>query len=93
MPFALSARSRERLAGVHPHLVGVVERAIAISPLDFTVLEGLRTLERQRQLAAGAETPSMMLSSRIGCVRKPALSARRQPANRSPPVGSSSDVN
>lgn len=50
--FKLSPRSLERLQGVHEDLVKVVKRAIAITPLDFTVLEGLRTLERQRQLVA-----------------------------------------
>jgi peptidoglycan L-alanyl-D-glutamate endopeptidase CwlK len=55
MAFRLGARSRARLDGVHPDLVRVVERAIEITPVDFTVLEGLRTLSRQKKLvAAGA---------------------------------------
>ena len=62
MSFRLSARSRTRLKGVHPALVGVIEAAILISPVDFMVTEGLRTAERQRQLvAAGA---SRTLNSR-----------------------------
>jgi len=57
MGFSLSARSRSRLAGVHHDLVRVVGRAIHITPVDFTVLEGLRSIERQRQLvASGAST-------------------------------------
>lgn len=48
--FKLGPRSRMRLEGVHPDLVRVVERAIEISTVDFTVLEGLRTPERQRTL-------------------------------------------
>lgn len=48
--FKLSARSRERLVGVHPDLVRVVERAITITTIDFVVVEGLRTIERQRAL-------------------------------------------
>lgn len=60
--FELSARSLQRLDGVHPHLVAVVKRAIEITPLDFVVLEGLRTAERQQQLLwAGA---SKTLNSR-----------------------------
>jgi peptidoglycan L-alanyl-D-glutamate endopeptidase CwlK len=35
---------------VHPDLVKVVEMAAKMSSLDFTVLEGLRTPERQAQL-------------------------------------------
>ena len=50
MTFALGKRSMERLNGVHPRLDMVVETAITISTQDFTVFEGLRTLERQREL-------------------------------------------
>lgn len=53
--FVLGQRSKLRLKGVHPDLVKVVERAIEISTVDFTVLEGLRTPERQKALVeAGA---------------------------------------
>ena len=55
MTFGLSQRSRVRLRGVHPALVAVVEAAIARSPVDFTITEGLRTPERQATLVkAGA---------------------------------------
>ena len=50
MNFNLSARSRQRLQGVHEDLVQVVERAIRITEVDFTVLEGLRSTERQQRL-------------------------------------------
>lgn len=43
MTFTLSAKSRERLSGVHPDLVRVVERAIGLSPQDFFVVEGVRS--------------------------------------------------
>lgn len=60
--FKLSTRSISRLKGVHPDLVKVVNRAIQISTVDFAVLEGLRTAERQQQLVkAGA---SLTLKSR-----------------------------
>ena len=53
--YRLGKRSRERLAGVHPDLVAVVERAIQITRVDFSVLEGVRTIERQQRLVnAGA---------------------------------------
>lgn len=55
--FHLSNRSRRRLVGVHPDLVAVVERALELSPVDFTVIEGIRSVARQRKLkAAGAST-------------------------------------
>lgn len=62
MTYRLSSRSRERLKGVHPDLVRVVEAAIADSPIDFMVTEGLRSPERQAALVrAGA---SRTLNSR-----------------------------
>jgi len=48
--FYLSQRSLLRLDGVHEDLVRVVKRAIEITEVDFAVLEGVRTLERQRRL-------------------------------------------
>lgn len=60
--YQLGPRSKMRLQGVHPDLVKVVERAIQISTVDFTVLEGLRSPQRQRALYdAGA---SQTLNSR-----------------------------
>ena len=50
MSIILGQRSLSRLEGVHPDLVRVVKKAAALSSLDFTVLEGLRTKERQKQL-------------------------------------------
>ncbi len=51
----LGSRSLSRLRGVHPDLVRVVKRALKISPCDFTMVEGRRTLDRQKRLmAAGA---------------------------------------
>lgn len=49
MAFKLSARSQGKLVGVHPDLVRVVERAIQITPVDFSVVEGLRSLRKQRE--------------------------------------------
>lgn len=59
MPFALGAKSKERLKGVHPDLVRVVERAIKLSEVDFTVLEGLRTAARQQQLVKSGASKTM----------------------------------
>lgn len=55
MSFRLSTRSRDRMKGVHPDLVRIVERAIQLTPIDFMVTEGLRTTKRQAELVrAGA---------------------------------------
>ena len=56
MTYALGPKSRERLTGVHPKLVAVVERAIALTAQDFMVLEGVRTPARQRELYAQGRT-------------------------------------
>ena len=48
--FKWSARSLSRLEGIHPDLRRVMDRAIQLVPIDITVLEGLRTKERQREL-------------------------------------------
>lgn len=56
MAYILGANSRAKLEGVHPDLVRVVERAIAISRVDFRVIEGVRTPARQRELYAQGRT-------------------------------------
>lgn len=50
--FTLSDRSLNNLKGVHPQLVKCVELALSISKIDFVVIEGLRTAERQKELLA-----------------------------------------
>lgn len=59
MAYELSKTSLKRLEGVHPDLVRVVKRAIATSPVDFTVLEGRRTVERQRELVKKGASKTM----------------------------------
>ena len=53
----LTPRDRERLRGVHPDLVRVVERARRAEA--FTVLEGVRTIERQRELFAAGKSRTL----------------------------------
>lgn len=52
MSYSLSQKSLDKMKGVDERLVRVVKRAIEITPVDFTVTEGLRTLERQRELVS-----------------------------------------
>lgn len=47
--WVLSQRSLDRLKGVDTRLVSVVKRAIQISKYDFMVVEGMRTIEKQRE--------------------------------------------
>lgn len=48
--YKLGKSSIERLRGVHSNLYAVVETAIRLTTVDFTVLEGLRSSERQLEL-------------------------------------------
>lgn len=57
--FVLGERSLKNLEGVHPDLVAVVKRAIQISRMDFTVIEGVRTKERQRELVRAGASKTM----------------------------------
>ena len=49
MSFKLSTRSIRRLEGVHPKLVAVVWRAIEVTTVDFSVVEGVRTIAAQKR--------------------------------------------
>ena len=59
MAFNFSKRSLKNLEGVRPELVKVVRRALEISQVDFTVIEGVRTLGRQRALVKGGASRTM----------------------------------
>lgn len=59
MAFKLSRKSLERMQKVHPDLVKVVMLAIELSEVDFGVTEGLRTIERQRELFAKGASKTM----------------------------------
>jgi peptidoglycan LD-endopeptidase CwlK len=59
MPFRFSSRSLRNLQGVHPDLSRICHRALEITPIDFLITEGLRTLERQRQLVAAGASRTM----------------------------------
>lgn len=57
--FRLGRRSLSRLGGVHEDLCKVVHRAIELTVVDFTVLEGLRSKERQQKLVASGASRTM----------------------------------
>ncbi|KAG1434524.1 hypothetical protein G6F55_014523 [Rhizopus delemar] len=52
--FQLSQRSLARLIAVHPARVEIVKLAIQRTAVDFTVVEGVRTLAQQREPMASA---------------------------------------
>lgn len=57
--FKLSTRSLKNLEGVRQELVEVVQFAITVTKVDFGVIEGLRTVERQRELVAAGASKTM----------------------------------
>ena len=59
MSFKLGKRSLERLEGVDERMVEIVKLAITLSKNDFTVLEGLRTKERQAELVKAGNSQTM----------------------------------
>lgn len=59
MAFKLSKRSLAKLEGVDSKLVNVVKTAIGITNIDFGVIQGLRTIEEQRELVAKGASQTM----------------------------------
>ena len=59
MSYKLGTRSLQNLSGVHPDMVAVVKRAIEITGVDFTVIEGIRHINRQRELLKAGKSTTM----------------------------------
>ena len=66
MGFKLSQRSLDKMIGVNPKLVEVVKLAITKSPLDFSISEGLRTVERQKELVTQKKSQTMQSRHIVG---------------------------
>lgn len=59
MTIILSAKSLAKLSGAHPDMQKVIKRAAAISDMDFTILEVVRTVARQKELVAKGASKTM----------------------------------
>lgn len=59
MTFKLSKRSLSKLEGVDERLVAIVKYAIGETTVDFGVIEGVRSLERQRELVKKGASQTM----------------------------------
>ena len=55
----LTPADEAKLVGVNPDLVRVIRRAALMSKAPFRVLEGMRTIDRQRQLVAKGASKTM----------------------------------
>ena len=56
---AVDIKGIEKLDGVHPALIRVVQHAALIAPVPFQILEGVRSLRRQKQLVATGSSKTM----------------------------------
>ena len=59
MAYKLSTRSREKLIGIDSKLKEVVSLAITYTKIDFGVIEGVRTENRQRVLVESGASKTM----------------------------------
>ena len=59
MTRTFGSRSTKNMNGIHPDLRLVLDKALQDSPLDFVVIEGLRTKERQKELVASGASQTM----------------------------------
>ena len=59
MPFKLSRRSLDKLEGVDERLQAVAKQAITLSKIDFGVIQGMRTIEQQKELVAKGASKTM----------------------------------
>lgn len=59
MTYQFSQRSLRNLEGIHPDLLKVVHRALEITERDFTVIDGLRTPEEQKELFEAGKSKTL----------------------------------
>jgi peptidoglycan L-alanyl-D-glutamate endopeptidase CwlK len=59
MTYKLSQRSLDRLEGVDERLIAVVKHAITATKIDFGVIQGMRTIEMQKELVAKGASQTM----------------------------------
>ena len=69
--YNLSARSLNTMVGVHPDLVRVIKEAIANSPFDFMVTQGVRSAKYQNELyQQGRTVRGLKVTNADGYIKK-----------------------
>ena len=69
--YKLSTRSLDTMAGVNQNLVKVIKEAIATSPFDFMVTQGLRTAKYQNELYQQGRTKrGLKVTNADGYIKK-----------------------
>lgn len=62
--FSFSKKSSDRLKGVNPILANLAREVIRISPVDFGISQGVRTVDEQRKLYnQGRSTPGKIVTN------------------------------
>ena len=64
--FNFSKASLDKMNGVDSKLVNLMKEAIKDSPYDFGITEGIRTLERQKELFAQGKTKTLKSYHLVG---------------------------
>lgn len=64
--YSFSNKSKERLKGVDSSLIKVMEESIKESPYDFSITEGIRTSERQKQLYDEGKSKTLKSKHLVG---------------------------
>lgn len=57
--YKFGTKSTERLSTVHPDLQKLFKAVISTSPYDFSITEGVRTIERQKELVEAGKSTTM----------------------------------
>ena len=69
--YKLSKRSLDTMQGVNPDLVRVIKEAIATSPFDFMITQGLRTAKYQNELyQQGRTKKGLKVTNADGYIKK-----------------------
>ena len=59
MSYKFGKRSLDNLNGVNPLLINVLNRALEISPVDFGIIQGKRSIDEQRKNVAKGVSQTM----------------------------------
>ena len=65
-PFALTDADKRKLVGVDPRLVDLINRLAKVTPKPFMVVEGRRSLARQRELLKKGATKTLNSKHLVG---------------------------
>lgn len=57
--YKFGKRSLQKLSGVNQHMIDVMKHALSVSTRDFTIIEGLRSLDRQKELVKDGKSKTL----------------------------------